>query len=490
MKNYSSDNQVKLSFGLRNGELVHISTVPSGLDCECYCAACNARLIARKGEKNSHHFAHYQAEECEYALETALHLAAKKILEESFEITLPKFTIQEQVSGEMCGQSRTKKGEATVCEQHIAYLKNVEPEKRLNTIIPDIIACIDGVPLIIEIAVTHFVDEVKQNKIHDLGISCIEINLKDVFRNADLDSIRSIVIDSVAEKVWLFHTEEARVRAILKSSLEAELQSELEQIYQKDQEHKRQLYQKAQEYQQRQDNLRQLRLESEREREENIQQSMQPDLDLMNDYLKEIDSRHSEFSQALPNLPIWKRAANNMQVSLETLPDFLNHPVKGEEIFACDRRAWQAGLFSVFIYKKFQKYDEPYPIAINRMIEWCEKYVPFNQFAVELWSNKGFLKSSDFNSFQNFNRYTAIQEFSEHLEREGFIQHYYLDKYKIINDTLSDDDLDNVFLNTLSADEQECFQERAGIIEFCGGIVRKEAEKLAYAALFKIPVIN
>jgi hypothetical protein len=482
-----NDNQVKLPFGLRNGngELKHISTVQSGLACECYCAACGARLMAKKGEKNAHSFAHYQAEECEHGLETALHLAAKKILEESAQITLPKLTIYEEVSGEMCGQSRTKKGEAIICEQHIAYLKNIEPEKRLNTIIPDIIADIDGVPLIIEIAVTHFVDRVKQNKIHELGIACIEINLKDVFRNADLESIRSIVIESVANKVWLFHAETARIRTELKSTLEAELQSELEQIYQKDQERQRQLYQKAQEYQQRQDNLRHLRLESERENEESIQQSMQPDLDLMNDYLKETDSRHLEFAQALPNLPIWKRASNNMRVSLTTLPDFLNHSVKGEEIFACDRRAWQTGLFSAFIYKKFQKYDEPYPIAINRMIEWCEKYVPFNQFALALWSNKVFLKSLDSNAFQNFNRYTAIQEFTEHLEREGFIEHYYLDKYKIINDTLSiDDDSGDIFLNALSADEQESFQERAAIHEFCGGLDRKEAEKLAYAALY------
>jgi hypothetical protein len=38
------NDRVKLPFGIRNGELVHISTVPRGLTCECYCAACDARL--------------------------------------------------------------------------------------------------------------------------------------------------------------------------------------------------------------------------------------------------------------------------------------------------------------------------------------------------------------------------------------------------------------------------------------------------------------
>jgi len=43
---------------------------------------------------------------------------------------------------------------------------------------------------------------------------------------------------------------------------------------------------------------------------------------------------------------------------------------------------------------------------------------------------------------------------------------------------VSEDDL-----LALSTDELERFQERAGIYEFCGGVVRKEAEKLAYLSL-------
>lgn len=473
MKNYSSDNQVKLPFGLRkNGELAHISTVSSGLACECYCAACGTRLMAKKGEKNTHHFAHYQAEECEYALETVLHLAAKKILEESSEITLPELIIYEEVSGEMCGQSRTKKGEATVCEQHIAYLKNVEPEKRLNTIIPDIIADIDGIPLIIEIAVTHFVDENKQNKINDLRISCIEIDLSDVFRAANLDAIRSIVVDSVAEKVWLLHTEEARVRAELKANLDTELQSELEQIYQQEQEYQRQ-----------QNEL----LRAKLVQEENARQTIQPALRLMNNYLEEIDRRHSEFAQTLSSFSVWERTSISMGVSPKNLPDFLNYPVKGEEIFACDRRVWQVVLFSAFIHKKSHKY----PISINEIINWYQEkknHVPLNKFAFILWSKKEFLNTEQLDNLKNFDLYNAVREFVRHLEREGFVKYYYSDKYKIINNMLPMDDSDDTFIHKLSVDEYECFQERAAIHEFCGGLTRKEAEKLAHAALQSNPI--
>jgi hypothetical protein len=418
MKNNSS-NQVKLPFGLRKGELVHISTVSSGLACECNCAACDATLIARKGKKNAHHFAHYQSEECAYAVETALHLAAKKVLEESAQITLPELIIYEQVFGEICGQQLTKTGSAIVCEMHISHIEDVVLEKSLTQIIPDVIAYIDGTPLIIEIGVTHFVDEHKENKILDLKIASIEIDLSDVDRDANLESIRAIVIDSIIHKVWLFHPETAKVRAELKSNLETELNTELDQIYQKEQGRKR-----------KEDEWHQFKLEQE----ENTRQYIQPYLRLMDSYLKEINIRRSTFAQALPGLSIWKRASLNMATSPENLPKFLNHPVKGEYIFACDRRAWQAGLFSAFIYNKFQKYDEPYPISVNRMIEWCKNYVPLNKFAFDLWSNKKPLDSSALNSLQKFDLYGAVREFARHLENEGFIQHNYRDFYKIVND--------------------------------------------------------
>ena len=428
MNNYSSNNQVKLSFGLRNGELIHISTVPSGLACECYCANCGTKLIARKGEKNAHCFAHYHAEECKYAIETALHLAAKKVLEEANQIALPKLIIQEQVSR----QSHTKKGEATVCEQHMAHITNVVPEKRLGSIIPDIIAYIDDSPIIIELAVTHFVDNDKKNKISELGISCIEIDLSDVFRAADFESVRTIVIDAITEKSWHFHTEEANVRAELIASLEAELQNELDEIYRREQKRQRQqqieLENAEIEQQQRQNNWLAYT--------QKAKQPIETNLRLMYDYIAERDSRYSRFAQKLNNLVIWKRASDNMGISVKTLPDFLNHPVKGEDIFACDRRAWQAGLFSAFIYNKFQKYDKPYPISIIKMTEWCQKHVPINQFALELWLDSRFLESTDFNALRDFNLF-SVQIFVDHLEVCGFIERYDLNRYKIVNDTLS-----------------------------------------------------
>jgi hypothetical protein len=296
-------------------------------------------------------------------------------LEESLYITLPELVIEEQVSGSVFGQMLTKKGSATVCEQQTVNIEKVKLENHLKPIIPDVIAYINGVPILLEIAVTHFVNKDKQRKINNLGIFCIEIDLSNVARDIDLETIRSIVVDSVTEKKWIFHNTAEKIRTELKSRLTSELQSELEQIVQAEQECK---------LQEQQENLRQRRRNA-REIRRLSQKGIQVDLG----------------------------------IPLNELPDFLDHPITGEAIFACQRRVWQAGLFSEFIFKKIQKYKEPYPISVERIFGWCEKYIPINLSAPE-----------------NANRYTVIEEFLEHLEHKGFIEKYDWDKYTIINDTL------------------------------------------------------
>ena len=48
MKNNLNTNQVKLPFGLKDGKLIHISNIPSGLACECVCASCQCSGLSRQ----------------------------------------------------------------------------------------------------------------------------------------------------------------------------------------------------------------------------------------------------------------------------------------------------------------------------------------------------------------------------------------------------------------------------------------------------------
>ncbi|MBQ5523446.1 MAG: hypothetical protein IIT86_11670 [Oscillospiraceae bacterium] len=64
--------QLNLIYALQNGSIVNISDVESGLKCNCVCPACGERLVAKKGNKMMHHFAHYSDANCAYGYESSL----------------------------------------------------------------------------------------------------------------------------------------------------------------------------------------------------------------------------------------------------------------------------------------------------------------------------------------------------------------------------------------------------------------------------------
>ena len=75
-----ASKQLNLIYATRDGSIVSIDDVKSGLKCGCTCPACGELLIAKKGQKMMHHFAHHSGHTCEYGYESSLHLAAKDIL--------------------------------------------------------------------------------------------------------------------------------------------------------------------------------------------------------------------------------------------------------------------------------------------------------------------------------------------------------------------------------------------------------------------------
>jgi len=63
---------------MKDGVLVHIDSVESGLACGCVCSVCSSPLLARKGKKNIHHFSHNGDSNCNP--ETVLHWLGKQLL--------------------------------------------------------------------------------------------------------------------------------------------------------------------------------------------------------------------------------------------------------------------------------------------------------------------------------------------------------------------------------------------------------------------------
>ncbi|WP_160674749.1 competence protein CoiA family protein [Clostridium sp. C8-1-8] len=181
----------ELTFGIHNGNLIHISEAKNGDACNCICPHCKSQLSARQGKVNSWCFAHKNKEECAYGQETALHQFAKEILVKHLKIKVPS--------------PLPKKYKDT----YISFDK-VELEKRLGDIIPDVLLYKGQPPneklLLVEIKVTHAVDDIKLKKLKDTGLSAIEIDLSDFdFENFDRESIEDQIIHSVNKKCWLYN---------------------------------------------------------------------------------------------------------------------------------------------------------------------------------------------------------------------------------------------------------------------------------------------
>ncbi len=69
---------VKILYAEKEGFLRHISQVEKGLACGCVCPVCHQPVIARKGARKRHHFAHCSNKECN--AESVLHYLVKRLL--------------------------------------------------------------------------------------------------------------------------------------------------------------------------------------------------------------------------------------------------------------------------------------------------------------------------------------------------------------------------------------------------------------------------
>ncbi|MEA4988099.1 MAG: competence protein CoiA family protein, partial [Anaerovorax sp.] len=187
--------QDNMTYAIRDGILVNISDVDSGLKCECVCPACGTQLIARKGKLKSHHFAHYNVEECEHGYETSLHLAAKQIILDNKVFSIPAVFL------EFPNSNREK---ALIAESKEIVVDEVKLETRMNNIVPDILVYTNGKMLQIEIFVTHKIDEEKLNKIKSNGISVIEIDLSKV-ENSEKEELKELLLGNSEKKSWKYN---------------------------------------------------------------------------------------------------------------------------------------------------------------------------------------------------------------------------------------------------------------------------------------------
>lgn len=169
------------------GELKYVRDVPIGEACGCICPKCKEPLIAKHcyNEGKLPHFAHVSDTVCIGAQMSAIHLRAQQIIVDKKIVMAPAYT----------------KYNRTVSAKQLVFV-DAKPEERneWEGIRPDVV-CEDaeGRKWSIEIFYTNEIDENRRSKIKELGISCIEIDV----RNVRIEDLEEFLLYSDDHRWWI-----------------------------------------------------------------------------------------------------------------------------------------------------------------------------------------------------------------------------------------------------------------------------------------------
>lgn len=197
-----------------NDKLIHIKNFNKSD--EIVCLGCGSKLIAKQGKERIWHFAHHNLANCDGGFETMLHLLAKEVFSSLNIFVLPSKTV-------FYTEDNLTQSETLVKPLHEITIDDCLVETYLGNIKPDIIIVSKGIKLIVEIAVTHFVDNKKRAEIEKLGISCIEINLSHLKNKYfDFEQLK-YEVNNTKNMKWIFHKRECEELKKLENTVKSRL---------------------------------------------------------------------------------------------------------------------------------------------------------------------------------------------------------------------------------------------------------------------------
>jgi hypothetical protein len=309
----------QLTYGLKDNKLYHIDEVEQGLKCDCTCPNCNEKLIARQGEINEHHFAH-TTKECDITIaqETALHYIAKSILEEYKIIRLPTFNIHnksaflgrkifKELDHRINKESLINTFSDSDNQELVCRFDKVLLEHKQKDIIPDLYCEYGDKKLLIEIAVTNFINETKSTKIKEQQIDTIEINLseyKDKIETLTKHRLADILIDEIELKKWIYNSQ---------------YNDKINEIIVKNQEN----------------------IENQLKNIQYCCDLFLPENYVYNQY-RYTDERHAQ--------NFWNKQTISKRMSM---PWYINMPIYGDFIFNIDRHIWQSFILNLTYISKY-----------------------------------------------------------------------------------------------------------------------------------------
>lgn len=427
-----------------SNQVVHISQMVEkdrGKACECICLCCGRPLVAKLGRgKKAAHFAHLAEEgrttcSADAANESGLHKIAKEIVCESEYIWLPQVTISEQNDPDRNVEDYKQQEPLQFGKKIELHYQNAKAEVPFDGFKPDVCIFRNQKNILIEIAVTHYVDAEKYSRIKMVQMPTVEINIADFIKDYKEKEIESIndfkeklkdaLIDNVKNKTWIYHpSENEGIKKLCERNREFEKEYQQNRIkILKEQEERKKREERQKNWIQEQQRLReQIDVEVER-------------LHTDEPYYLHCQAKIKGTDAAVLDRINSLRICNLRFKTTNDIPFFLNIPVFGEVVFNCDRRIWQTILFEKVFYQ--WQYDDVNSARIYCYFAGCRKEL-LNQKFVYIWEKYGKVR---FPQKEDLLR-CAIEEYLVHLSALGFIDiRYYLypysePNYKILRHSL------------------------------------------------------
>lgn len=388
------NSNIKLLFGIRDGKVVSINDISEnerGLKCNCYCPSCGEPLQAKLGKVKQKHFAHNNAN-CNLAIaqQSALHLLAKEILQTENKMAFPELSIKTEDIPE-CANYEYIRGFKNPKYIHIKsktiVFDKVILERKVSDIVPDIIIEKNGKQCLVEIAVTHYIDDIKQEKIRAIGLPVIEIDLGFISNELlNTDSLKNLLVYGTENKKWCFHPEYDKAYLIALDRFNEEYNHII--------------------------------CEEENKRIQKQQKSKRAN-ELVKKLLK--DNNYQKWISGLRNDKEFNQKYSSLQMSkcTDIIPFFIDIPISFEMIFDCDRRIWQSELFECFIFNRDSK-NGVSQITVSKIKSWAEKYAKSFKINDDLHGDVFFMKNNVFKSRDLL--FEVIRTYINYLAYIGFVK--------------------------------------------------------------------
>jgi Competence protein CoiA-like family len=207
----SNRSGLRIPFGLRDQRIWAPLEVENGDSCGCVCPACEAPVTARHGRGvRQPHFSHKAAGDCSGNFETAAHSYAKHLIELHSRILLPEWIGGPSFPNPPVAhtaEGKLLKGGKVAWPARITDLRDVRPELSAGEFRPDITSRDEQGELLIEIRVSHAVDDTKAAAVRRGGYRMIEIDLSRMAGAMwyDMERFKNEVLFSETNRTWISH---------------------------------------------------------------------------------------------------------------------------------------------------------------------------------------------------------------------------------------------------------------------------------------------